>query len=168
MAIQSMELTLGMGQGHKNVTVYVKFVDGRSATAVDGYPHMYSIRGSDRDPGAFFSIEEGNVGVNFVGRVFSKKPLPLGDTGMRVIRDWWMTGDSDEPIPPKQAAEPIAEFVCPHCHKSMGHVYIHSKCVQTATLSGKKLADYDAPDVGVTEEIQCPHCAGSLLGFVEE
>jgi hypothetical protein len=89
MKMQNMELTLGMGRGHKNVIAVVKFDDDRWIKKIKGHPHVYSLRGSDYDCGIPASIEEGNVVVNFVGHAYSKEALPLDKDGWLPIRDWW-------------------------------------------------------------------------------
>ena len=89
---EEITLLLGMGRGHKNLEAKVQYSDSdRRVQECAGYPYQYSIRGKDTDFGAFGSIEESNVLVNFCGVAFSKEPLPFKN-GWLPIRDYWWEG----------------------------------------------------------------------------
>jgi hypothetical protein len=73
---QDMTLLISRGRGRKRLELKGKFVDEYWTKTLEGYPHRYSIRGSDRDTWTPCSLEH-FVFVNFTGYFFTKEPVDI-------------------------------------------------------------------------------------------
>ena len=72
--IEDVVIGVSRGMGRRPVEIGVKYCDSRDITPVEGYPFMYSVRGSDYDCGRPAAIER-SVVINFCGRIFSKEKI---------------------------------------------------------------------------------------------
>lgn len=57
---------------------------------------------------------------------------------------------------------------CPECGKELEFVHVYSQCYQRGRLKGDTIVEYDDTEALDTQDIECPHCFGSLIGIVKE